>query len=175
MSRGRKLTAEEKVKIVRKYQSEELSQREAARAAGIAQSSFQTWIRLYEKEGAAAFLPRQQYRVYSAEMKEAAVRAYQAGEGSQQEICKRYGIRSKHQLQNWIKVYNAHGDFNSRKGSGGGSYMKQGRNTTQEERVRIAKECIASGKNYGKLALKYQVSYQQARTWTLRYNFVKIS
>ena len=47
--------------------------------------------------------------------------------------------------------------------------MKQGRNTTQEERVRIAKECIASGKNYGELALKYQVSYQQARTWTLRY------
>ena len=169
MSRGRKLTAEEKVKIVRKYLSEELSQREAARAAGIAQSSFQTWIRLYEREGAAAFLPGQQYRVYSAEMKEAAVRAYQAGEGSQQEICKRYGIRSKHQLQNWIKVYNAHGDFNSRKGSGGGSYMKQGRNTTQEERVRIAKECIASGKNYGELALKYQVSYQQARTWTLRY------
>ena len=47
--------------------------------------------------------------------------------------------------------------------------MKQGRETTQEERIQIAKECIASGKNYGKMALKYQVSYQQARTWTLRF------
>ena len=47
--------------------------------------------------------------------------------------------------------------------------MKQGRETTQEERIEIAKECLASGKNYGEMALKYKVSYQQARTWTLRY------
>ena len=47
--------------------------------------------------------------------------------------------------------------------------MKQGRTTTQEERVQIAKECIASGKNYGEIAQKYQVSYQQVRTWTLRF------
>lgn len=47
--------------------------------------------------------------------------------------------------------------------------MRQGRQTTQEERIRIAKECIASGKNYGEIALKYEVSYQQVRTWTLRY------
>ena len=47
--------------------------------------------------------------------------------------------------------------------------MKQGRNTTQEERVQIAKECLASGKNYREMALKYKVGYQQARTWTLRF------
>ena len=47
--------------------------------------------------------------------------------------------------------------------------MKQGRNTTQEERIEIARECIANGKNYGEMALKYQVSYQQVRTWTLRF------
>ena len=47
--------------------------------------------------------------------------------------------------------------------------MKQGRETTQEERIQIVKDCIASGKNYGEIALKYQVRYQQARTWTLRF------
>ena len=47
--------------------------------------------------------------------------------------------------------------------------MKQGRDTTQEERVRIVKDCLASGKNYGEMALKYKVSYQQVRTWTLRF------
>lgn len=47
--------------------------------------------------------------------------------------------------------------------------MKQGRETTQAERIQIAKECIASGKNYGEMALKYKVSYQQARAWTLRF------
>lgn len=47
--------------------------------------------------------------------------------------------------------------------------MIKTRNTTQEERVQIVRECIAAGKNYGEMALKYEVSYQQVRTWTLRY------
>lgn len=47
--------------------------------------------------------------------------------------------------------------------------MKQSRATTQEERIQIAKECYASGKNYGEMALKYNVSYQQVRCWTHRY------
>ena len=47
--------------------------------------------------------------------------------------------------------------------------MRQGRKTAQEERIRMAKECIGSGKNYGEMALKYQVSYQQVRKWTLRF------
>ena len=47
--------------------------------------------------------------------------------------------------------------------------MSKVRNTTQEERVQIAKESLASGKNYGEIAQKYNVSYQQVRTWTLRY------
>ncbi len=47
--------------------------------------------------------------------------------------------------------------------------MKKVRSTTQEERIQIAKECIASGKNYGEMVLKYHVSYQQVRTWTLRF------
>lgn len=47
--------------------------------------------------------------------------------------------------------------------------MRKTRNTTQEERIQIVQDCIASGKNYGKTALKYEVSYQQVRTWTLRF------
>lgn len=38
-----------------------------------------------------------------------------------------------------------------------------------EERIQIAKECISRGKKYGEMAQKYQVSYQQVRTWTLRF------
>ena len=47
--------------------------------------------------------------------------------------------------------------------------MRKTRSTTQEERVQIAKECLEAGKNYGAIALKHNVSYQQARTWTLRF------
>ena len=47
--------------------------------------------------------------------------------------------------------------------------MKSKHKTTKEERIRIAGECLASGNNYGEIAKKYGVSYQQARTWTLKY------
>ena len=47
--------------------------------------------------------------------------------------------------------------------------MKQGRNTTAEERLEIVKECLSNGKKYNETARKYGVSYSQVRTWTLRY------
>ena len=47
--------------------------------------------------------------------------------------------------------------------------MKQGRDTTQEDRVQIVKDCLASGKNYSEMALKYNVSYQQVRSWTQKF------
>ena len=47
--------------------------------------------------------------------------------------------------------------------------MKKARSTTQEERMQIVKDCLENGRNYGEMALKYNVSYQQVRTWTLRF------
>ena len=47
--------------------------------------------------------------------------------------------------------------------------MRKSRETTREERIQIVRDCIACGKNYVQMALKYQVSYQQVRSWTLRY------
>ena len=169
MAREEKLSPDEKVMLVRRCIAGELSVNEAGVRVGVRHSTIQRWIARYEAEGAEGFLPQERNRVYSAKTKQQAVLDYQSGKGSLQDICKEYKIRDARQLSDWIKVYNAHGDFNSVKQSGGGSYMKQGRETTQEERIQIAKECYASGKNYGEMALKYNVSYQQVRTWTLRY------
>ena len=142
---------------------------EAATEGGVDWKTLQRWVMQYEAEGAAAFLPGRWEHIYSPELKLQAVQEYLTGHGSLESICEKYEIRSTRQLRNWLKVYNAHGDFNSRKNSGGGSCMKQGRETTQEERIQIVKDCLASGKNYGEMALKYKVSYQQVRTWTLRF------
>ena len=169
MSQKQELGAKEKAELARQCLKGEIGCREAAEKVGMAHETVRAWIRLYESEGIAAFMPGRKNQTYSAEIKKNAVKDYLSGKGSHQAICKKYRIRSTAQLRSWIKVYNAHGDFNSVKHSGGGSYMKQGRETTQEERIEIAKACLASGKNYGEIALKYQVSYQQARTWTLRY------
>lgn len=47
--------------------------------------------------------------------------------------------------------------------------MTKARKTTMEERIAIAKECVASGKNYGEIAIKYNVSYQQVYNWTNKF------
>ncbi len=168
MPQKQRLSLEEKVEIIRAYLKGSISKADAAGRGGVARDTIEQWARNYEADGVEAFLPGKN-RVYSPEQKRQAVKDYLSGVGSQSEICRKYHIRKRMQLQRWIKVYNAHGDFNSRKDSGGGSYMKQGRETTQDERIQIVRDCIASGKNYGEMALKYQVSYQQVRNWTLRY------
>lgn len=168
MPNKQKVSVEEKIKNVRAYLAGEIGIGEAARRCKVDEETVAGWVRNYETDGIDAFLSHKN-RVYSPQIKHEAVQEYISGKGSLADICKRYKIRDKKTLRAWIKVYNAHGDFNSVKFSGGGSYMKQGRETTQEERIQIAKECIARGKNYGEMALKYQVSYQQARTWTLRF------
>ena len=47
--------------------------------------------------------------------------------------------------------------------------MKEGRETTQEERIAIAKDCLENGSNYGEMAIKYKVSYQQVYTWVKKF------
>ena len=155
MPQKQKLSAEEKAKVIEDYINNRISLSEAARRGGVARDTISQWARNYEADGMTAFMTRRN-RVYSPELKRQAVEDYLSGKGSQAELSKKYGLRDRRQLRNWLKVYNAHGDFNSRKNSGGGRYMKQGRDTTQEERIQIVKDCLASGKDYGEMALKLQ-------------------
>ena len=155
MPQKQKLSAEEKAKVIEDYINNRISLSEAARRGGVARDTISQWARNYEADGMTAFMTCRN-RVYSPELKRQAVEDYLSGMGSQAELSKKYGLRDRRQLRNWLKVYNAHGDFNSRKNSGGGSYMKQGRDTTQEERIQIVKDCLASGKDYGEMALKLQ-------------------
>ncbi len=169
MPNKQRLCIEEKIRVIQDYLEGKVSFSESVKGGRCNTTTFQQWVKQYKSEGAEAFMPHERNRCYPPELKLQAVRAYLAGEGSLMEISIRYKIRDTHSLSAWIKVYNAHGDLNSVKQSGGGSYMKQGRETSQQERLEIVKECIAEGKNYGAMALKYKVSYQQVRNWTLRY------
>jgi len=157
-----KTTAEEKLQIVRDYLSGKTGYSDSAQMAEISKETLRVWIRIYEVEGMEGLKSRDKARKYSAILKEQAVRDYLSGQGSQMDICRKYRIRSKTQLQNWIAVYNRHEEF---KTLTGGSRMTKGRETTKEERLAIAEECIAKGNNYGEIALKYAVSYQQVYTW----------
>ena len=134
---------------------------------GITQTSVQQWIVNYESMGEDAFLMRD-YKSYSAQLKMNAVKDYLSGESSPTDICKKYGIRSKSKLQKWIKKYNGHEELKS-SGTGGTLIMTKGRNTTFDERVEIVQYCITHEHNYAETAEKYQISYQQARNYVVKY------
>lgn len=47
--------------------------------------------------------------------------------------------------------------------------MTKGKKTTLYERVEIVEYCIAHDRNYAQTAEKFGVSYQQARSYTIKY------
>lgn len=163
----RKVSVEDKIYAVNLYLDGKGSQHRIAAMFDVCIASVQQWIRNYESMGADAFT-LQGNKKYSKELKQQAVLDYLAGRGSQDDICKRYGIRSKAKLQIWIKKYNGHEELKS-SGTGGNTIMTKGRKTTFEERVEIVQYCIAHGRNYTETAKQYQVSYQQARNYTVKY------
>jgi len=156
-----KLSAEEKIRIVEGYLNGKIGYTEAQEIAGINSTTLRGWISRYKTEGPERFGPADRNRIYPAELKAQAVRDYLDRYGSLKDICEKHKIRSETQLRNWIKVYNRHGEF---KTFTGGSRMTKGRQTTKEERLAIVEDCIANGFNYGEIALKYEVSYQQVYT-----------
>ena len=168
MSYRHKYTYEEKEKIVVEYQNGVHGFRELCRIYGMAEQALKDWIRLYETFGAEGLQTGRTATHYSKEEKQGAVQAYLAHELPIKEILKKYKIRSATQLRRWIKKYNGHEELKS-SGTGGSVIMTKGRKTTFDERVEIVQYCITHDHNYAETATKYSVSYQQARSYTVKY------
>lgn len=162
-----KIEPEIKINYIKRYLDGKDSQRMIAEILGVSQAAVQQWISNYNSLGTDAFL-RKGNGYYSVELKRSAVQDYLSGVGSQQLICEKYGIRSKSELQKWIKKYNGHKELKA-SGTGGTVIMTKGRETTFDERVEIVQYCIAHEHNYAEAALKYHVSYHQARNYTIKY------
>lgn len=167
MFKREKVTVEEKINIAKMCAEGKISQSKAARVLGVDETTVKAWVARYIARGPLALAKQEHNSIYPESIKRMAVEEYLAGNGSLIQISAKYGLRSKTQLRAWIKVYNSGKDFKHK--MSGGSHMKQGRETTQEERIAIAKECIETGNNYGEIAVKYNVSYQQVYTWVKRY------
>ena len=165
--RKKKYSAELIIRIVKERIENETSWERLAAKYNIHHRRIQEWVIQYEENGESAFIQEEHNRVYSEETKVQAVEEYLNGKGSQQEVAAKYGLRDRKQLREWIKVYNSGRGFRHR--MSGGSRMKEARPTTVEERIQIAKDCIANGGNYGDTALKFNVSYQQVYQWVKKY------
>lgn len=167
MSKRGKVTAEERIEAAKACAEGRMSQREAARRLKVDRTAVREWVKRYKAGGVLAFRERVSGETYSAEIKLSAVTDYLAGSGSIGEIAAKYNLRSSSRLRDWIKVYNSGRDLGRKKT--GGSRMKQGRDTTQEERIAIVKDCMENGSKYQETAEKYGVSYQQVQSWVKKF------
>ncbi|MDR2023856.1 MAG: helix-turn-helix domain-containing protein [Hungatella sp.] len=174
MGRKAKFSSVTKIEVVLRCLSGKTSAYHEAKLLGINRYRVLEWISLYQSLGATGLNTTSKNTAYSVDAKRNAVLDYLNGEGSYLHICKKYGIRSTRQLRNWILKYNGHMELKA-SGTGGKPIMTKGRKTTFDERVEIVQYCIAHEHNYAETADKYQVSYQQARNYTIKYEDVGVN
>ena len=167
MGRRGKFSPEEKILAVRSHIEENESIYNIAKRLNVHFSTVDQWVHSYITMGSNAFNTSKNNH-YSKALKEQAVHDYLAGEGSYQDIAQKYKLNSDSPLKRWVKVYTSLGKLTT-SGTGGHQRMKDGRKTTFEERVEIASYCITHDHNYAETADKYKVSYQQARSYTVKY------
>lgn len=133
MSRRGKHSPEEKVLAVKAHLEGKESINSIAERLNVHWTTVKQWIHNYSAMGTDG-MNAVQNKCYSKELKEQAVLAYLAGEGSYRELAEKYKLRSKEQLRQWVKVYTEHGMLKA-SGTGGHQSMKDGRKTTFEERI----------------------------------------
>ncbi|ANS52213.1 transposase [Bacillus thuringiensis] len=61
------------------------------------------------------------FQTYSDELKIQVVKSYLNGEGSQSVIAKKYKLRSRTQVMNWVRKYQETGDISDLRGQNGGN------------------------------------------------------
>ena len=165
MSRGSKLTDEERIAAVQEYLEGRGSYEAIAKKYGIALQTLRQKVIYAKTNGIESIRISHTNKQYSAETKLKAVTEYLNGKGSQVEICR----TDTKVFRRWISCYNSGKDFKERTRSERGITMNKGRKTTQEERAQIVAFCIENGKDYGLAMEKYGVSYQQIYSWVRKY------
>lgn len=168
MSGNRKVSPEEKLQAVYEYLEGKGSLKAIAQKYGVGYSPFRQWIQKYQAFGKSAFIKTGHNASYSVEFKQTVIEAYLSGKGSFADLAIKYKIPSFETVRQWVLMYNGRKELKA-SGTGGSSLMTKGRKTTFEERIEIVQYCIAHNHNYAEAAEKYQVSYQQARSYTVKY------
>ena len=168
MSR-RKLTDEERIAAVQDVLNGNGGCKQIAPKYGINHETLKAYVRIAKTEGIDAVKESGSNRKYSVETKLQAVKEYLSLKSSLNEICAKYKIRSKINLQRWISCYNSGKDLKERTSSERRITMNKGRKTTREERIEIVAFYIENGKDYRLTIEKYGVSYQQIYSWIRKY------
>lgn len=166
MPRG--ILPEAKLLAVKDYISGNGSYSSHASELGVNEAVFRRWVNKYKSFGESAFFRTGHNQSYSAIFKNYVAEAYLKGEGSYRELAITYKVPSENTIRQWVLKYNGHEKLKA-SGTGGNAIMTKGRKTTFEERVEIVQYCIAHDHNYAMTSEQFEISYQQARNYTIKY------
>ena len=108
MSKHRKYSAEEKLKIVEGYLDGKYSLDSKAHELGYtrAPGCFFQWVRIYKKHGPEVFLKKSKNNTYTSVFKQMVVEEYLSGIDSAVMLAAKYKLEAGI-LLNWVKLYNA--------------------------------------------------------------------
>lgn len=162
-----KLSASQKLKLIQLYRESTESESGFSKLHNLSDGSLQDWMRLYDGFGLKGLSESKSHQTYSSELKQKAIHAYLSGEGTLREVAKRFKLRSKSQLSIWISKYNGNEELRST-GATTRRIPMASRKTTFAERIEIATYAIEHNRNYNEASQKFQVSYQQVRSWVLK-------
>lgn len=168
MGRKAKFSKEVKLKVVKEYLVGNKSSVMLGGELGCTPFTILRWVKAYEQIGEAAFNDKPRNKAYSKEFKLTVINEYLNGEGSLEDLSKKYGIYSLSTLHNWIISYNSHKEIKDYDPKGD-IYMTKSRKTTYEERIEIVKYCIENKYSYKLTAAHFNLPYSQVYQWVQKY------
>lgn len=168
MGRNHKYSKETKLLAVHQYQSGIKSKLEIASDLGCHSKAIAQWIRNYESMGEKAFDDKPRNKTYTKELKVEVIKAYLEGEGSYEDLAKKYQIPSAPIIINWVSKYNRHNEIKAYDPKGY-VYMAETRKVSYEEKIEIIKWTMEHDNAYKLAAEKFETSYAQVYNWVKKY------
>ena len=159
------ISLDRKIHAVKQYYAGSGSLNEIAAKFGVHRSTLQKWLLNYELFGEKGLCHCAGKHHYPAIVKQQAAESYLSGQMSIEAVCKKYHLRTRSQMEQWVMMYNGQKGFRSP----GGRRGVQLTMASYEERKAAVEYCIAHEKNY-KLTAEYSgFTYQQIYGWVQRY------
>jgi transposase-like protein len=175
MSKRRKYSPEEKIKIVKEYLSGKSSLKEIGQRLGYTSINgypgcFDRWVALYRHHGETAFYKPTGYPAYTKEFKIMVVEEFISGNASASEIVAKHKLSGTDILLRWVSLYNANRELKDYCPKREVYMAEARRKTSIEERKEIVEYCIDHNRDYKGTASIYDVSYSQVYSWVKKYD-----
>lgn len=164
--KGSRYTVEEKLFYIGLVKDNGLSTKAVQQKYGVQHGQVKQWIERYEADGVGGLKTGGTQRTYSQEFKLEVVRKYLAGGISYAQLAKMYDIPNTSIICPWVSLYTSGKLPQTTRRA---APMKDGRKTTQVERIEIAQWTIANELNYVEATKHFNVSYGQVYAWVKKF------